>query len=243
MKKIIALCGLLLLLVLAGCDTSSSSTETPPNIPQLLATAADNMVSATTFQLEITQSGTPHVFALAMAGTPVDVNFRRAIGQLISPDEIYATASVIASNFPLELSIYGKGADQWFNIGGIAWINGVFAEGFDPRRVVGENSGFRNVLTSLQNVVYVGTQDLIGVQVHHITGIAEGVDITSLLVGMITFDTALPVDIYIRADNNFPIRVVITQPDTATEETPNTQWTVDVFDFGGVKNFTPPTGA
>jgi hypothetical protein len=240
-KKILALCGVWLLFGLVACTTPTP--EAPPDVRALLVTAADILLNADTFQLEINQSGTPYIFTIDIGQGEIETYLRRVIGQFVAPDEVYATANVIAGSLPIDLTLYGKADDQWFNPSNLTWINAPFADGFDPRRVVGEDSGFRKALNSLGELNYVGIEDFFGVQVYHIKGIGNPEDVSALLVGMIEFTTPLPLDVYLRVDNGEPVRMIITQPDTATAETPNTQWTVDVFDINGEKNFTPPTGA
>ncbi len=244
MKKIFALCGVWLMFIIVGC-TSTPTPEPPPDIQALLSNAADILLEADTFQLEIVQTGTPYIFDINIGQGEIDVFLRRVIGQFVAPDEVYATASLLAGALPIDLTLYSKADDQWFNPteSPITWINAPFASGFDPRRVVGEDSGFRKALHSLTDLQYVGVEDLFGVQVYHIRGVADAADVSALLVGMIEFTTPLPLDVYLRVDNGYPVRMMITQPDTATDQTPNTQWTIEVFDIGGAKNFTPPTGA
>lgn len=244
MKKILALFGISLIWILVGC-TSNPTPEPPPDIQAVLTKAADIVLNANTFQLEIVQTGTPYIFDINIGQGEIDVFLRRVVGQFVAPDEVYATASLLAGSFPIDLKLYSKADDQWFNPteSPMTWINAPFASGFDPRRVVGEDSGFRKALNSLTDLQYMGVEDLFGVQVYHIRGVANAEDVSALLVGMITFTTPLPLDVYIRTDNGYPVRMIITQPDTATTETPDTQWSIEVFDINGAINFTPPTGA
>jgi len=241
-KKLLMLCGLCFALILVGC-TTSPTPETPPDVRALLASAADILLNADTFQLEINQTGTPYVFTIDIGQGQIETYLRRVVGQFIAPDEVYATANVIAGNFPIDLTLYGKADDQWFNPSGLTWVNAPFADGFDPRRVVGEDSGFRKALNSLSELQYVGIEDFYGVQVYHIKGVGNAEDVSALLVGMIEFTVPLPLDVYLRVEDNVPVRMIITQPETATDETANTQWTIEVFDINGAKNFTAPTGA
>lgn len=245
MKKILIVCGIWLMLIIAVGCTTNPTPEPPPDIQALLSNAADILLEANTFQLEIVQIGTPYIFDINIGQGEIDVFLRRVIGQFVAPDEVHATASLLAGSFPINLTLYSKADDQWFNPteSPITWINAPFATGFDPRRVVGEDSGFRKALNSLTELQYVGVEDLFGVQVYHIRGIANAEDVSALLVGMIEFTTPLPLDVYLRTGDGYPVRMVITQPDTATDETPDTQWTIEVFDIGGAKNFTPPAGA
>lgn len=244
MKRLITLCGIWLIWMFVGC-TNNPTPESPPDVQALLTNAADILLNANTFQLEIVQTGTPYIFDIDIGQGEIDVYIRRVIGQFVAPDEVYATASLLAGALPINLILYSKADDQWFNPteSPITWINAPFAYGFDPRRVVGEESGFRKALNSLTDLQYIGVEDLFGVQVHHIKGVADAEDVSALLVGLITFTTPLPLDVYLRTDNGYPVRMTITQPSTATAETSDTQWTIEVFDINGAINFTPPTGA
>lgn len=232
-------CSICISVILVGCETETP--EPPPDIHALLTDAAEKMLSAPTFRLEIRQAGAPYLFTINLGEGLVQVFLRRAVGQFIAPDELYATANVIAGRLPIDIILYSKADDQWFNPSGLTWVNQPFASGFDPRRVIGEESGFRAALSSLTDLEYVGIEDFFGASVYHIRGMADGEDVSALLVGMIEFTETLPLDVYIRVDNGYPARLVITQPNTATDEAPDTQWTVDVFDVDGEKDFTPPT--
>ncbi|MCU0482001.1 MAG: LppX_LprAFG lipoprotein [Anaerolineae bacterium] len=241
MKKLWMLCGFWFMLLVVGC-TSNPTPQAPPDVRALLNTAADILLNADTFQLEINQTGTPYVFTIDIGQGQIETFLRRVVGQFIAPDEVYATANVVAGSLPIDLILYGKADDQWFNPSGLTWVNAPFADGFDPRRVVGEDSGFRKALSSLSDLQYIGIEDFFGVQVHHIKGVGNAADVSALLVGMIEFTTPLPLDVYLRVEDTVPVRMIITQPETATADTADTQWTIEVFDIDGAKNFTAPTG-
>jgi hypothetical protein len=80
---------------------------------------------------------------------------------------------------------------------------------------------------------YAGTETLEdGTPVHRVSGVAEGHDISALLAGLIEATGPVLVDVYIHRDTGLPVRFVIVQSDTATEQNPTpTTWTVDLYDF------------
>jgi hypothetical protein len=52
---------------------------------------------------------------------------------------------------------------------------------------------------------------------------------------------SVPVDVYINRDNMLPVRLVVTQPETASEQHPDpTRWIIDVFDINADPALQPP---
>lgn len=236
-----------LILVLAACGSGKSDDETPPDVEILVSDAAQLMQDAETFSLEITTEGASFGFFIEPPGIdPVEVSFNRAIGQYATPGEIYATVNVGVGRLTLDAVVYANGEDQWFKIPPIVdWVNSDFAEDFNPTRLVGGDSGFRAALTSIVDLLYVGRESINGTGVYHISGTADGEDISNLLLSGLIDDMVgiVPVEIYLHRDTGYPVRLVVEQPGTATDTLPNTTWTVDVFDINKPSEIVPPEGA
>ncbi|MEM6285334.1 MAG: hypothetical protein AAF787_24305, partial [Chloroflexota bacterium] len=78
--------------------------------------------------------------------------------------------------------------------------------------------------------------------VFHMTGRADGQAVTDLLVGLIEPEGEVLLNVYIHAEDNTPVRLIITMPGTETEEVPEpTQWIVDVYDFNEPVTIDGPT--
>jgi len=90
----------------------------------------------------------------------------------------------------------------------------------------------------------VGTESQFGTQVYHLTGVADGAQITALTVGLIVSKAPVNVDIYIDTASLRAVDVVLTQPETisATESKP-TVWDLELFDYDVAANVTPPANA
>lgn len=176
-------------------------------------------------------------------GAPYEVNtglgwvaFRRASAQYVAPDTLQATVSLSAAGITAEVDIFARGENQWFRnvvLTGGSWLNAPFAEGFNPQVLIAEETGFEAALAAVRELTYVGAAALEdGTPVHHISGVAEGHDISALLAGLIEASGPTQVDVYIHRESGLPARFVIVQPETATEQFPTpTTWTVDVYDY------------
>lgn len=236
---------LLLIFVLAACGGEDEPDE-PPEPVSLLTDAADNIRAADTFRLDVSQTGAPYQFAVILPGEGVSyVEFRRARAQYVAPERLQASVRVIAAGLPIDIDIFSAAERQWFKVFGLDWINEDFAPGFDPVTLIAEDSGFQAALAALTDLEYIGVESLEdGTGVYHLRGTARGPDVTNLLVGLIEAEGLVPVDVYIDRNSIYPVRLIITQPETATEDEPEpTTWTIDVYDVDAAPDLTPPEGA
>lgn len=235
-----------LALILAGCGSGGDDSEEDIDPFALLGEAATNIRAAETFRLDVRQSGAEYNIFILLDGEEQEVAFRRAIAQYVSPDRVQGTVRVIAGGvLPVDVDIFSYGFDQWVRFVGTNWIDEDFAPGFNPQTLIAEDTGFQAALAALTELDYEGIETLEdGTSVYHIAGIAEGDAVTSLLVGMIEAEGLVPVDVYIDRENRLPVRLIITQLETITEDEDDpTTWTIDVYDVGDEPELTPPDDA
>jgi hypothetical protein len=238
--------------LLAGCNGSASSpTATPTLDPLALVTeAADNIRSADTFRISVTQTG-PDYMLPTEYGTAI---FNSAIAQFVAPREMQANVRVRAAGLPIQIDVFSRGADQWYRAiwTGNQWLNQPFQEGFNPETLVSEEAGFQSALDSLIELNYVGEATLeSGANVYHLTATANGPDVTALLGGLIEPVGEVIVDVYIDRETRQPVRFVIQEfnsPYAATpeagEESEPVVWTIDLYDINAPAELdTPPENA
>lgn len=243
MLRALHVCLLLSLLVLTACD-SGSNDDPPPDPVALLTEAADNIRASETFRLEALHSGAEYMVSVFITDTvnPVDVSFRRAVAQYVSPQQLQANVRVLLQGVAIEIDVFSFEDEQWFKLAGTEWLDGDFAPGFNPRTLIAEDTGFQAALAALTELEYVGTTSLEdGSGVYHLTGMAEGPDVTDLLVGMIEAEGLVPVDVFIDRESRYPSRLIITLPETDPENP--TKWTIDVYDIDAENELTPPDAA
>jgi hypothetical protein len=222
---------IILTLTVAACSGGGDDEDNapPPDPRAMLQRAADLMQEAETFSLEVIQAGAPFIFEIDLGEGVIGVRFNRAIGQFVQPGEVLADVSVRAG-LPIDMMIYANGPDQWYNAPLIGWINEDFAEDFDPTRMVRDDGGFESAVGALQALNYEGRDTINGVGTYHFSGEADGLGLSDLLVGLIVIEGIVPVDVHIDRETGYPVRLIIEQPGTATEDHPeNTRWQVDVF--------------
>ena len=236
MKRILGLL-LLALLSLAGCTGSTDPTATPPVPQALLTTVIQNLQQLKTFRMIIEQTGTPYLFSVTLdqGQTEVVAEMRSARAQYENPNVLYAdTRLSIGGLPPLGVEIFARGSDQWFKLIGSDWLKYTIAEGFDPGQLIQDDSGFPAALSKLKDLTYVGDETLdTGESVFHVNGLAEGQVINDLMFGLLQVSQDnVKVDVYVEKTALLPVLLLVTLPDTATEDTPqDTQWRIEVFDI------------
>jgi len=240
------LCHLLLMVCLgifvAGCTGGDDGDEQPPDPVALLTEAADNIRSAETFRLDVTQSGAEYPILIELNGADTQVTFRRAQAQYVAPDLMQGSVRVVTGGVTIDIGIFSRGADQWVQILGTNWIKAFFAPGFNPETLIAADTGFQAALSSLTALSYIGEETLDdGSSVYHLSGTAEGPAVSALLVDLIEAEGAVGVEVYIDRTTRYPVRLMISQPETITETQPDpTTWTIDVFDIDAPAQLNPP---
>jgi hypothetical protein len=233
-------------ILLSNPKTEPGAVMTDPKA--LLEEVIDNLRSLKTFRLLIEQSGAPYVFGITLdeGVSTVSAIMERADAQYENPNILYASTKLrIAGLPPLTVEIFARGNDQWFKLIGTGWINYPVAEGFDPGRLIQADSGFPAALQSLTEVNYIGEETLPdGTAAHHITGIATGQVINDLMFGLLSLtQDKVQVDAYIDVATNLPALLLVTLPDTATEDEPqDTVWRIETYDFDGQSEIVYPDG-
>ena len=244
---------LITLVLLAGCTSNGgdddgnddSDTQTSIDPLEILTEASDNIRAADTFRLDVLHSGADY-FANIRLDPSTDISlqvaFRRAVAQYVAPNELQARVRVFGGT-AIEVDVYAMGAEQWIRFSGLDWIQEEFAEGFNPEVLIAEDTGFEAALSALNELHYVGEATLdTGDDVYHITGTAEGINVSALLVGLIDIEGLVTVDVFISRDEpRYPLRLVIVQNDTVTEQSPDpTTWTIELYDINAESEIDRP---
>jgi hypothetical protein len=220
----------LILLLLAGC--APAPTATPPPPLDLLTQAAENIRTTSSFRMIVEQSGAPYFINTDLGA----VAFRRAVAQYVSPDVMQAAVRLLAAGLPAEVDVFSRGDNQWYRndiLTASRWVNAPFSPGFNPRELIVEETGFKASLQAMIDLEYVGAVTLEdGSPTHHMKATANGPDVTALLAGLVYMDDVVNVDIYVHQERLLPVRFIIVQPGTETEDQPQpTTWTIDIYDF------------
>jgi hypothetical protein len=237
------------LALLVGCSGSgSNATPTPTFDPLALVTeAANNIRSAATFRISVTQTGPDYALGTEY-GTAV---FHSATAQYVAPREMQANVRVGVAGLPIQIDVFSRGADQWYRAiwTGNQWLNQPFQEGFNPETLISADAGIQSALDSLIQLSYVGEEQLeSGANVHHLLASANGPDVSALLGGLIEPVGEVTVDVFVDTTTRQPARFVIQEfnsPFAATPEagaeTEPVVWTIDVYDIDAPAELdTPP---
>jgi hypothetical protein len=223
----------LLMLLLVGCQTATP--EPPPDPLDLITEASANIRETEAFKMIVEQTGAPYFIETDLGR----VLFRRAEAQYAAPGEMQAEVRL---RTPIGLTavvdIFSRGEEQWYRndiLTGDRWYNAPYSPGFNPETLIAEESGFQAALAALIDMEYIGEVTLeSGAPAYHLHSTAEGPQVTALLAELIVLPGEVTVDVYIHRETGLPVRFVIIDPNSITDEEPDpTTWTIDVYDFDG----------
>lgn len=239
--------GLLLmsLWLLASCSpTVENATPTSPAPEPLLRDAVNNIRTADSFAMDVEQGGTPFafIFQLGANDAPFRTVMQRAQAHFVAPDQLHANGRItVEESASISIQLFVDGFTQWIKPPLLGWRQYEYAPGFNPRLLMGEDSGFNRALSRLNSLEYIGQETRLGETVYHLRGSANGEVVNDLLFGLLIINNPVAiVDVFIEAETRLPTELLLTLPDTATDTTDDTFWRLDLFDINQPQNFEQP---
>jgi len=220
----------LMCFMLVACSAPAASPTPPPDPRTLLSAAAADIqaVSALRFKLQLT--GAP-----AFIDDANLISFSSADGVYVAPDKVSARVSAAVAGVAGQIDIVAVGNDQYMKhilLTANRWLNMQFSPGFNADQLIRGDLGIKYALNALTDLTYHGVVDLFGTQVHHISGKASVADISAVTVNLIRGTGTANADIYINVANGRVERIVLVQPETATDQHPEpTTWIMELFDY------------
>src|SRR3954469_10897455 len=88
--------------LLVACSPTPSATEAPPDALALINEAANNIRSAKTFRIDVSQTGPNYKIITSYA----TVFFRSAKAQYVAPGVMEANIRVIAGAIPIQVDVF-----------------------------------------------------------------------------------------------------------------------------------------
>lgn len=226
----------LLLIISTACG---GGTDAPPPDPlDLLSQAAAYIQTAESFGVTIALEGAP--VTIDTAGI---VNFIRAAGHYVAPDRVQARVRATVAGIAGDVDVIAIGDEQYFRhsiLTGGGWLNAEFSPGFNAEDLVRSESGLARALGAVTALEMLGAEDVDGIQMWHLTGTAIGSEVAAITFGLIPAEADVLVDAYIRVDDGHAERLVLVQPDTASDEYDASTWTIDVYDYNGAYSVEVP---
>lgn len=226
MKRIVgAFCAAVLLLLLSGCQTKVDPQE-------VLADASQAMASAQSLQFAMQRQGEPKPLQLGL----LTANLVAADGAYQAPDQIHAAVRLDMSGTVTEAEVL------WLPDGSYVKMAPLFPDftefeigaAMDAPAMFSSETGIPHILATLENPTLVGTEDLDGVQTHHINATANGEDLTGL-TGVPVAAGGATVDIWVEQDTNQVVRLQVTESD-------GNGWLIDFFGYDEPVEMPAPTG-
>ncbi len=230
---------LILVMVLSAC--AGNPTATPaPDPATLLKTAATEIEHSTSFKIKLQVTG-----ALSYVDPPANrIAFVSANGLYVAPDRLSASVVAKIGTIPGEVDVIAIGNQQWMKNQVLTlgqWVSGIFSPGFNAGNLISSDAGIQSALNSLQDVKYVGVENVDGTDMIHLTAVGNGPQVASLTVGLIR-GAVVNMDVYIVPDTHRVDRVIMVQPDTVSTSEPNpTTWTLEIYDYNAPAQIAAPT--
>ncbi len=228
----------IVILGVTGCTGTPTSNDPPPDSAELLKQATDNILAVNTLKIIVDRTGVDYILKTDI-GSAI---FNRMEARYVAPNQMQAKAKVTLSSLPVEIEIFARDDDQWWRIIGTNWSKQTFLPGFNPRALLTEEDrGLRAAFASLENVQYVGEEQLDdGTPVYHLTATADGDKISWMMLYLVQISGKTTIDVYIDKDKKLPQKLVVIQPETATDKLKPTTWDMEFYDFNVDSNLTPP---
>lgn len=222
-----------LMLLVTGCGGGAATTPTPQSTPDpliLLQKAAQDIQNVTSLRFKLQLTGAP-----AFIDTAKIISFVSADGGYTAPDKVGAKVSAAVSGVPGQIDIVAIGDLQYFKhivLTGNRWLQQDFSPGFNADKLIRGEEGLKKALNSMRSVTLEGVEDLFGVQVYKVSGVASVAEISAVTAGLIQGTGDATATIYVRVDNGQVERMVLVQPETVTERYPDpTTWTMELFNY------------
>lgn len=231
----------IVILALSGCTGTQTSTEPPPDPAQLLKQATDNILAVKTLKIIVDRTGVDYILKTDI-GSAI---FNRMEAQYVAPNLMQAKAKVSLHQLPVEIEIYAQDDDQWWRLVGTNWSKQTFLPGFNPRSLLTqEDRGLRAAFASLENVKYVGDEQLDdGTPVYHLSATADGDKISWMMLYLVQISGKTTIDVYVDKEKKLPQKLVVVQPITATDKLKPTTWDMEFYDFNVESNLAAPAGS
>lgn len=201
------LAAVLLVVVLAACSGSDDTTDTTiaPDLPVLLAQAADTMGSVDSV-----------AFTFALEGAPIFIDeadlvaFQEAEGRFVGPDLADALVTVKAAGVSTQIgAIAFEGETYLTNPFTGGWEPTPPDFGFNPATLFDPTLGWRPLFDGgLTNATYQGLDDVDGQTLYHIRGTGDEDRIRVITAGIVRVPTEL--DIWLSPVDASVVRVEFT---------------------------------
>ena len=214
-----------IVMLLAACSGSDGATDVTiaPDLPVLLATAADTMGSVDSVHFTFRLEGAPIFIDDADL-----VSFQDAEGRFVGPDLADALVTVKAAGVATQIgAVAFEGETYLTNPFTGGWEPTPPNFGFNPATLFDPNEGWRPLFDGgLNNVTYQGLEDIDGQTVYHIRGIGDAARIKVITATLVDEDTEL--DIWLSPIDASVVRVEF---DT-TLDGAVTSWQLNLDQYG-----------
>lgn len=188
-KWIFTLLFIMLTALLAACGSDSPTptpTVPPPTPPPVKPLTADDIAKMSADKLNSLNS--LHFIVNIKSGQVEIFNgitFKNAEGDYSKPDKFRARLKVSVAIAQVDAETVGLDGQQYLLLSNLSknWVTLPSNIGFKPNVLFDPQKGIGAVVTKVQNLELVGSEQIDGTDVYHLKGIVKGADISPITAG------------------------------------------------------------
>lgn len=219
-------------LMTVACGSDDEDEAPPEDLNALINNAATELDNASSFQFELRQSGAPTYFFIA-GFEEYEIIFENAVATFVADNIIQANLNVDFNGSTVKAEIIAAGANQYLRLAEVTgnnyWQDEYVAD-FVPADLLSDEKGIGSALRSMQNVEFIGNEEILSLPVYHLRGTVAAERIRSVTVGLMSTETGdIVTDIYIRRDGTNRLAYIeLQEPSPAgAEEDLSKTWEIE----------------
>ncbi|MFP4321168.1 MAG: LppX_LprAFG lipoprotein [Anaerolineales bacterium] len=225
------------LLVVAACNgEEANDTTADVDAEALVESAASALEDTSAFEIVLETSGTPVQLDAGAIDFAMPIMFERAEGVYVAPNRLGGTVSLRIEDAVTDANVIVVGDDQYVRHVLITlnnWQELIFSEGFNPANLTSGDESIPAALRDIQNLEYLGRTALDGIEMHHLRGEVDAIQVSAATVGLIgTEEGLIEAELFIRPGDERLEELRLEEP-IPDEDTEPTQWTISFFSYGG----------
>lgn len=215
--------------VTLGC---SQEAEAPAVDPQeVFAAAVPAMKEVSSFAF------TYDVVAPESSEPPTGTTISRIVGAVTIEGQMKATIDLLNRGIPLQIEFMADGDTHYIKDPASQEWQAIPAA-MSPVGRLNLSAGTIQVLEKIADPSYEGTEEMDGVEVHHLRGVVEAAEVAAI-AGAATSEEPFPADVWIGVDDHLVRRIELAGAATASED-PETLRIIALTGFNEPVTIEPP---
>ncbi len=231
--------------LLTACGENPTATPTPTAIPPS-PTPVKPLTPAEIAQMSADKLNTVNSlhFIVDIKAGQVElyqgITFKKAEGDFSKPDKFKAKLRVSVAIAQVDAETVGLEGQQYLLLTNLSksWVTLPPNIGFKPDVLFDSQKGIGAVVTKIQNIELVGTEQIDGIDVYHLKGVVKGADISPLTAGTLGKND-VNFDVWTGKNDLLVRRVTFKEISTAANAS---DWQLDFSKFNEPVTINRPAG-